>query len=102
MVNLQDDCVHPYTGAPYIESIGGGDAPEAFKVRPMLTRSYDIFIVESRPDLPQGEHTHAFILRFHTPGEQDYFTHQDPIHMEFQKDIKPLTKRMVFLNYIDD
>jgi hypothetical protein len=37
MVNLQDDCVHPYTGAPYIESIGGGDAPEAFKVRPMLT-----------------------------------------------------------------
>jgi len=75
MLALQETCIHPYTGQPYIANI---------------------------TDLDDGSNrgTQTFVLQFEKTEERDYFLMHDPAFLQLKKDLTPLTDS-INLGFVD-
>ncbi|KZF19930.1 hypothetical protein L228DRAFT_285325 [Xylona heveae TC161] len=63
LVSLQEKCVSPNTGKPYIKSFKGGK--------------------DNSPEGKQGGFTHAFVCEFENDADRYYYLNRDPAHLAF-------------------
>ncbi|KAF2266611.1 hypothetical protein CC78DRAFT_513242 [Lojkania enalia] len=79
MLGLRKACIHPSTRAPYIQSITGGK---------------DISI----EDLQNGM-THAFILRFYSKEDRNYYVEFDPVHQKFKEAATAVVEKVQVVDF---
>lgn len=49
--------------------------------------------------LAQADYTHAFVVEFASEEDRDYYTAEDPAHLEFKKFVRPLVEKVGALDY---
>ncbi|KAF2117585.1 stress responsive A/B barrel domain-containing protein [Lophiotrema nucula] len=79
LLALKKSCIHPGTHLPYIVSITGGK---------------DISI-ESKQD----GFTHAFILRFYSKEDRNYYVEKDPAHKQFKDAAASVIEKVQVLDF---
>lgn len=78
---LQQRCLHPVTGKPYMRSMKMGK-----------NRSWEPF---------HKDMTHGFVLEFESQADLDYYLTKDPVHLDFSAKAKPLIQDSVVIDIID-
>ncbi|KAJ5112871.1 hypothetical protein N7456_001405 [Penicillium angulare] len=78
---LKDDCVHPQTGKRYMLSMKAG---------------MDMSIEGSQRDI-----THAFVSKFSTTDDRDYFVQEDLVHMALVKAVKSKLRKVQVVDFIE-
>lgn len=78
---LQQKCLHPVTGKPYMRSMKMGK-----------NRSWEPF---------HKDMTHSFVLEFESQADLDYYLTKDPVHLDFSAKAKPLIEDSVVIDIID-
>ena len=48
---------------------------------------------------PQPGYTHAFVIEFASEEDRDYYTAEDPAHLEFKKSLRPLVEKVGVVDY---
>ncbi|UPX17143.1 uncharacterized protein EKO05_0007518 [Ascochyta rabiei] len=76
---LKKACIHPDTRRPYILSITGGKDT-------------------SIEDLQNGM-SHAFILRFNSDEERDYYVKEDPAHQAFKDAAAAVVENTIVVDF---
>jgi hypothetical protein len=79
--SLQTRCLHPRTGKPYMLSMRMGK-----------NRSWEPF--------SKGM-THGFVLQFANQADLDYYLLEDPVHLEFSRQAKPLVEDSMVVDIRD-
>ncbi|KAF2013736.1 hypothetical protein BU24DRAFT_464488 [Aaosphaeria arxii CBS 175.79] len=81
MLALKNNCKHPSTGRPYIQSIAGGK---------------DISI----ENLQNGI-SHAFIVQFYSNEDRNYYVDHDPEHQKFKDSVKEIVEKAQVIDFQD-
>ncbi|XPS77724.1 hypothetical protein M3J09_009751 [Ascochyta lentis] len=76
---LKKACIHPETRRPYVLSITGGKDT-------------------SIEDLQNGM-SHAFILRFNSNEERDYYVKEDPAHQAFKDTAAAVVENTIVVDF---
>jgi hypothetical protein len=76
---LKKSCVHPDTRRPYIVSVTGG--------------------VDTSIEHAQDGLSHAFILRFTSKDDRDYYVKDDPAHQAFKEAAAAVVEKTVVLDF---
>ncbi|KAF9738768.1 hypothetical protein PMIN06_010498 [Paraphaeosphaeria minitans] len=79
MLSLQESCIHPTSGVPYIKSLTGGK--------------------DNSPEGLQEGLSHAFVVQFASNEDRDYYVNQDPAHDAFKKAAGPFIEKAVVVDF---
>ncbi|BCS27734.1 Dabb family protein [Aspergillus puulaauensis] len=79
MLGLREQCLHPSTTKPYILSVSGGK--------------------DNSPEGKQGGITHAFIMKFKSAADREYYLTSDPIHQEFAESLIRLVEKAQVVDF---
>ncbi|KAF3007883.1 hypothetical protein E8E13_010964 [Curvularia kusanoi] len=76
---LKKSCVHPDTHRPYILSITGG--------------------IDTSIEGLQNDISHAFILKFSSSEERDYYVKSDPAHQAFKEAAATVVEKTIVVDF---
>ncbi|PVH94127.1 hypothetical protein DM02DRAFT_573372 [Periconia macrospinosa] len=79
MLALKKSCINPTTNRPYIKSITGGKD-------------------NSKENLQNGL-THAFIVKFASDEDRDFYVNEDPVHKAFKDAAGPHLEKAVVVDF---
>lgn len=94
---LKKSCVHPDTRRPYILSITGGKdtSIEALQVPETLV----LVTIQASDSQLQNGMSHAFILRFSSNEERDYYVKEDPAHQAFKDAAAAVVEKTIVVDF---
>lgn len=95
---LKKACVHPDTRRPYILSITGGKdtSIEGLQVH---TRDSGFVVIQASDAQLQNGMSHAFILRFSSNEERDYYVKEDPAHKAFKDAAAAVVEKTIVVDF---
>ncbi|KAJ5279612.1 stress responsive A/B barrel domain protein [Penicillium angulare] len=79
MLALKDNCLHPTSQKPYIETSSGG--------------------ADNSIEGIQKGITHAFVVQFATAEDRDYYVRSDPAHQEFVRSVGGIIEKAQVIDY---
>ncbi|KAJ6037096.1 hypothetical protein N7540_001375 [Penicillium herquei] len=79
MLELKENCLHPVSQKPYIETSSGG--------------------LDNSPEGIQDGKTHAFVVEFANAPDRDYYVHLDPVHQEFIRSLDGIIEKAQAVDY---
>jgi hypothetical protein len=94
---LKKSCVHPDTRRPYILSITGGKdiSIESLQVPETLGSA----ITQASDIHQQNGMSHAFILRFNSNEDRDYYVKEDPAHQAFKDAASAVIEKTLVVDF---
>ncbi|PGG97904.1 hypothetical protein GX51_07078 [Blastomyces parvus] len=81
MLALKDNCIHPTHQKPYIKTATGGK--------------------DNSPEGLQHGFTHAFVSRFETVEDRDYYIKRDPAHLAFVGGLSGVMDKVQVMDFAD-
>ncbi|KAF7367889.1 Stress responsive A/B barrel domain-containing protein [Mycena sanguinolenta] len=78
MLSLKNDCLDR-EHQPYIESLTGGKDAS----------------IEGKQDGMQ----YAFVVKFKSPTDRDYYVETDPVHREFRESVAAIVEKVIVMDY---
>ncbi|KAE8351488.1 stress responsive A/B barrel domain-containing protein [Aspergillus coremiiformis] len=79
MLALKDNCLHPSSQKPYIQTSSGG--------------------IDNSIEGLQRDMTHAFVVQFATAADRDYYAKEDPIHQDFVKSLAGVIEKPQVIDF---
>lgn len=94
---LKKLCVHPDTRRPYILSVTGGKdtSSEGLQVR----KTPESTVLEASDTRQQNGMSHAFILRFVSNEDRDYYVKEDPAHQAFKDAAAAVVEKTLVMDF---